>query len=123
MVKKNPNYVEEKLALLKNYYSDELCDVVRNCIKLNPKQRATSEQLRSLIKNLEKPTAKKLKDWNVQQVGEWLQEQGLQDYVTIFANNHITGDVLLQLDENDLTQLIPSIGHRKKLKNLIQHLQ
>jgi class 3 adenylate cyclase len=48
-------------------------------------------------------------------VAEWLQQIGLERYVSLFARNDIDFEVLRGLEESDLEQLGLSFGHRKKL--------
>lgn len=114
---------------LRKYYSDELCDVVRHCIRYQPKERPTSEQLSALIKNLEKPTKKlnektlSVQNWTTQRVCDWLRENQFAEYQEVFKKNDISGDVLTILQEEDLKLLVPSMGHRKKILKLISELK
>ena len=58
--------------------------------------------------------------WTTLEVCKWMQEKGHEQYVTMFAENHVNGDVLLTLVSDDLLQMgMSSIGHRKAfLKSL-----
>src|SRR5438477_9813562 len=48
-------------------------------------------------------------------LGEWLKEQGFEQYAGVFAANDIDFDVLSDLAESDLDQLGLSLGHHRKL--------
>ena len=53
-------------------------------------------------------------------VGGWLRGIGLGQYVELFRDNDIDGDVLRQLTGDDLKELgVTSFGHRKKLLDAI----
>lgn len=56
---------------------------------------------------------------------QWLADQGLARYATIFADNNIDGVLLLQLTGDDLRDElgIQSLGDRRKLELLIKQLQ
>ncbi|CAG8493761.1 7045_t:CDS:10 [Paraglomus occultum] len=54
--------------------------------------------------------------WKGEQVSRWLQENNFKEYEAVFAENDITGDVLLELDHQLLKELqIASIRDRIKL--------
>jgi class 3 adenylate cyclase len=55
-------------------------------------------------------------------LAEWLDRQGLDQYVQTFAENNIEYSVLPDLTENDLQKLGVSLGHRKKLLRAIEAL-
>ncbi|KAJ1651234.1 hypothetical protein IWQ61_008154 [Dispira simplex] len=62
--------------------------------------------------------------WNTDEVGEWLTSVGYGDYVTAMQENHITGDVLLLLDDTNLKDLgIQSVGLRVKLLQEIRKMK
>src|SRR5438477_1247782 len=48
-------------------------------------------------------------------LGEWLKEQGFEQYAGVFAANDIDFDVLSDLPETDLDQLGLSLGHHRRL--------
>ncbi|HUS54437.1 MAG TPA: adenylate/guanylate cyclase domain-containing protein [Thermohalobaculum sp.] len=50
---------------------------------------------------------------------EWLNSLGLAEYIDLFAENKIDGDVLGALDEQDLKDLGIPLGHRKRLMRAI----
>src|SRR5437773_833873 len=56
-------------------------------------------------------------------LGEWLKEQGLEQYAGLFADNDIDVDVLSELAESDLEKLGLSLGHRRKLLRALAALQ
>ncbi|KAL9644109.1 hypothetical protein ABK040_005575 [Willaertia magna] len=61
--------------------------------------------------------------WTVNEVGIWLDLVGLGEYKPAFINNSISGQELLELQEDDMNQLqITKLGHRKKFKKLVQAL-
>jgi class 3 adenylate cyclase/tetratricopeptide (TPR) repeat protein len=55
-------------------------------------------------------------------VGAWLEELGLGQYRTLFADQAIDSDVLPDLTEDDLARLKLPLGHRKKLLRAINEL-
>ncbi|KAJ1978335.1 hypothetical protein H4R34_003239 [Dimargaris verticillata] len=62
--------------------------------------------------------------WTMDQVAEWLTRLDYGDYAPNVHENHITGDVLLQLSDTNLKDLgIQSIGKRIKLLKAIRKLQ
>lgn len=62
-------------------------------------------------------------EWDLKDVGEWLDTLGCGEYRTIFENNHITGDILLELTRSDLKQLIAKVGDRLRILQDIRRLQ
>src|SRR5437762_11928332 len=56
-------------------------------------------------------------------LGEWLKEQGFEQYAGVFAANDIDFDVLSDLAESDLEKLGLSLGHRRKLLRALAALQ
>eukprot|EP00008_Paramoeba_atlantica_P009096 CAMPEP_0201480072 /NCGR_PEP_ID=MMETSP0151_2-20130828/4645_1 /ASSEMBLY_ACC=CAM_ASM_000257 /TAXON_ID=200890 /ORGANISM="Paramoeba atlantica, Strain 621/1 / CCAP 1560/9" /LENGTH=773 /DNA_ID=CAMNT_0047861825 /DNA_START=60 /DNA_END=2381 /DNA_ORIENTATION=+ len=59
---------------------------------------------------------KSLEDWNVRDVGNWLKYNKLSEYQEVFFFNEIDGEMLVDLDEDDLLALpIDKIAHRKKI--------
>ena len=62
--------------------------------------------------------------WSVQEVGAWLEELGLPQYVEVFTVNEITGAVLIDLSLDDLDYMeIKTLGHRKNLLKAVAKLQ
>ena len=63
-------------------------------------------------------------DWDIQDVVFWLEDQNLDQYAPTFAQNEISGVVLLDLSLTDLDYLGVSIlGHRKILLRNIEDLR
>jgi len=57
---------------------------------------------------------KPLEVWSLEDIVQWLEDKGLEQYVQSFTENDIDGPNLLELNESDLRDLgIKSIGHRK----------
>lgn len=48
------------------------------------------------------PTVKNLRLWTIKDVLQWLNREGLQDFVSIFANEEINGNCLIDIDESVL---------------------
>ncbi|CAG8794156.1 569_t:CDS:10, partial [Dentiscutata erythropus] len=64
-----------------------------------------------------------VRQWKVDQVSNWLQENSFREYQKLFAENDINGDVLLELDHEILKELkIRSIGDRLRLLNAVRTL-
>ena len=53
----------------------------------------------------------------------WLDQIGLPEYAPIFAEHAIDGEVLADLDDQDLRDLGVPLGHRKKLLKAIAALR
>jgi len=67
-----------------------------------------------------------IKHWNVNQVCEWLENfKDFLQYVEIFKENEITGEDLLELNEENLDKNlnIKKLGHRKRIIREIRILQ
>jgi hypothetical protein len=62
--------------------------------------------------------------WDVSQVQAWLAESGFQELCPVFAEQHVTGDILLELQHSDLRQDfgVKSALFRGKLLKAIQTL-
>lgn len=49
-------------------------------------------------------------------MGQWLAQNELDEFVSLFAENHISGKELATLESDDLREMgVTSIGHRKKI--------
>jgi class 3 adenylate cyclase/predicted ATPase len=51
----------------------------------------------------------------MQQIAEWLEKLGLEQYAKLFADNDIDVSVLPHLSDQDLKELGVSLGHRRKI--------
>jgi class 3 adenylate cyclase len=51
----------------------------------------------------------------VEQIADWLEKLGLEQYATLFADNDIDVSVLPHLSDQDLKDLGVSLGHRRKI--------
>ena len=51
----------------------------------------------------------------MEQIAEWLEKLGLEQYAKLFANNDIDVSVLPHLSDHDLKDLGVSLGHRRKI--------
>ena len=51
----------------------------------------------------------------MQQIAEWLEKLGLEQYAKLFAENDIDVSVLPHLTDQDLKDLGVSLGHRRKI--------
>jgi class 3 adenylate cyclase len=58
----------------------------------------------------------------MQQVAEWLEQLGMSEYASRFAENDIDTSVLRDLTDQDLKELGVSLGHRRKLLRAIAEL-
>lgn len=62
-----------------------------------------------------------IKDLNVEDFGDFLLQKGVhEDIASLFVNNRITGVLFLKLSEEDLKELIPTIGDRIVVKELLR---
>src|ERR1700752_2286195 len=60
----------------------------------------------------------------MQQIVEWLQELGLEQYAHRFAENDITFAILVDLTDQDLEKIgVASLGHRRQLLRAIGELK
>ncbi|ESO84792.1 hypothetical protein LOTGIDRAFT_221916 [Lottia gigantea] len=68
-----------------------------------------------------------VKSWSCDDVGNWLKENGLEDYVPLLCEQHkVDGPALLALTEDDLKNPplnIQVLGHVKKLSLKLGHLK
>lgn len=68
--------------------------------------------------------AARVRGWSAHEVGKWLTSVGLPQYKSLFADNAITGEVLLEVGQDDLDYLsIRALGHRKRLLSGIDALK
>jgi hypothetical protein len=51
----------------------------------------------------------------MQQIADWLQKLGLEQYAQRFAENDIDVSVLRHLTDDDLEKIGVSLGHRRKM--------
>ena len=64
------------------------------------------------------------RNWTVGDVGMWLEFIQLSDFKTIFIENCISGEELIELQEEDLVTLgMRTLGHRKRAMKNIQQLR
>ncbi|KAK9241326.1 hypothetical protein V1525DRAFT_392806 [Lipomyces kononenkoae] len=62
--------------------------------------------------------------WDVQEVGNWLEQIGLRQYRDSFLENDITGEVLIHLDHDFLKDLgVSSIGHRLQILRAVYSIK
>ena len=59
----------------------------------------------------------------MQQVADWLQKLGLEQYARQFAENDISFSVLPDLTDQDLKEIGVSLGHRRQLLRAIAELK
>ena len=58
---------------------------------------------------------------SVEEFAEHLVEEGIDDEVAkSFEENRISGDVFLKLQDDDLKELVPVIGSRVKVRQLLK---
>ncbi|CAG8474800.1 5382_t:CDS:10 [Funneliformis caledonium] len=64
-----------------------------------------------------------VRQWKLEQVSYWLQENNFREYQKIFAENDINGEVLLELDHDILKELkIRSVGDRIRMLLAVKSL-
>jgi len=63
-----------------------------------------------------------VKDWNSNDISLWLDRGGFSQYANRFKSNHITGDTLLELTEEDLEKEL-NISNFQHRKNLIKDIK
>lgn len=63
------------------------------------------------------------KEWNIEEVGKWLNNARLGEYVDTFKNENIDGEALLELTEEDLKEMGFSIGGKKTFLRNIKNLK
>ncbi|KAK9324394.1 hypothetical protein V1517DRAFT_53409 [Lipomyces orientalis] len=62
--------------------------------------------------------------WDVEEVGNWLERIGLWQYQESFAENDITGEVLIHLDHDFLKDLgVSSVGHRLQILKAVYNIK
>ncbi|KAK9467156.1 hypothetical protein V1512DRAFT_262083 [Lipomyces arxii] len=63
-------------------------------------------------------------NWDIDEVGNWLDQIGLRQYKESFAENDITGEVLIYLDHDFLKELeVSSVGHRLHMLKSIYNIK
>lgn len=63
-------------------------------------------------------------EWNVSDVSAWLGELQLQQYVSAFAQNAISGSVLVDITAEDLDYMdIKALGHRKVILKSVEDMR
>ena len=66
-------------------------------------------------------SANDLVELSVDDFGEYLRESGIDDDVAItFEQNKISGAAFLQLTEEDLKELVPLLGARLQVRQLLR---
>mmetsp|Transcript_11712 Transcript_11712/g.17752 ORF Transcript_11712/g.17752 Transcript_11712/m.17752 type:complete len:737 (-) Transcript_11712:97-2307(-) len=64
---------------------------------------------------------KRMQEWSVVEVQLWLDSIGLGQYRDVFFFNEVDGDMLADIDEDDLIVIpIEKLGHRKKILKKVQ---
>src|SRR6516162_2584545 len=59
----------------------------------------------------------------MQQIADWLEKLGLEQYAQRFAENDVDFDLLAELTDQDLKELgVASLGHRRRLMRAIAEL-
>ena len=65
--------------------------------------------------------SKRIQDWDVVEVGLWLNSIDLAQYRDVFFFNEVDGEMLADIDEDDLIAIpIERMGHRKKILRKVQ---
>ena len=65
-----------------------------------------------------------MEQWSVEDVGEWLSSMLLQQHVQSFANNAISGAILLEVSLEDLDYMdVTVLAHRKVILKGIEDLR
>lgn len=68
--------------------------------------------------------SKNVELWEIKDVTEWLGALSLSQYVSVFAQNEITGSVLLDITLEDLDYMqITALGHRKTILKAVESLR
>ena len=62
-------------------------------------------------------------DWSIDEVGEWLTSKDYPSYIAAFKKEKINGRALILLNEDDLKQMVKSMGDRKNLSFHIKSLK
>ena len=53
-------------------------------------------------------------EWDIQDVCQWLRDIGLGEHVSMFEENEIVGEHLLDFGKDDLKELgVKKLGHQK----------
>ena len=72
-------------------------------------------------KGLDFLESKRIQDWDVVEVGLWLNSINLSQYRDVFFFNEVDGEMLADIDEDDLIAIpIERMGHRKKILRKVQ---
>lgn len=62
--------------------------------------------------------------WGHREVALWLKSLSLEEYVDVFIENDVRGDILLQINSKDLISIgISKFGHRKIILNSLNGMR
>ena len=75
--------------------------------------------------SLSKLNPANITSWSVNDVGQWLLEQGLGKFIEVFEENAIDGECLLQLDNTMLKDDlgISQLGYRTRITSRVNSLR
>lgn len=108
-------------------YAKDVNDKIKKQSTKDPSQRATAaarRNQRKLNSSQHKFNNKDVEHWSVADVGEWLTSMLLQEHVQSFANNAISGAILLDVSLEDLDYMnITVLAHRKVILKGIEDLR
>jgi tRNA A-37 threonylcarbamoyl transferase component Bud32 len=80
------------------------------------------------VTNIERLTKKGITTWTCDELCVWLKLHGLSDYVAKFRDNHITGQILVNICTSENSDVlrdelgVQSLGHRTELKNKVLYM-
>ena len=62
-------------------------------------------------------------EWDIQDVCQWLKDIGLGEHVSMFEENEIVGEHLLDFGKDDLKELgVKKVGHQKTFTSKLNFL-
>lgn len=75
--------------------------------------------------SLSKLNPANLTSWTVEDVGQWLTEHGLGQFVEVFQENLVDGECLMSLDNTLLKEdlKITALGHRSRIMKRVTELK
>lgn len=66
---------------------------------------------------------KNVAEWTVADIGEWLQRIHCEEYLSVFAQNNINGEMLLLLDKECIREMVPKVGDSVRIHTALCRLR
>ena len=65
-----------------------------------------------------------MRDFDCDALGQYLTDQGFhEEVVAKFVDNRISGDLLIELEEDDLKEMFPVVGDKMRVRKLLDDIR